>query len=145
MAEITLARTSTAPSLTQSPKRYEITKPIGEQPQAEQELAVLVGQSFETLRVFGKEPGQLKTITRTFLMMLAEFPIIRVRAAFIAWMKTQSEMPTPADIIGLIDGGNAEWKWIFICLDQVKNGGSVSQDAVGRLEKALGKNWREYV
>lgn len=128
-----------------SPKRSAIIAPLAGNSQAEGEVSAMVGQCYETLRVYGKEPGQIKTIVRTFLMLLGEYPLLRVRAAFLGWMKTHNEMPTPADIIGIIEGDSDEWKFVFSCLDQFKNGGSVAEFVWPRLEKALGKNWREYV
>jgi hypothetical protein len=78
-------------------------------------------------------------------MLLSDYPLIRVRAAFLAWMKTHNEMPAPADIIGIIDGADDEWKFVFSCLDQIKSGGNVAEVVWPRMEKALGKNWRDYV
>jgi hypothetical protein len=74
------------------------------------EVALLVRQCFDVLDTFGKTPDQLTNIIKAFVTQLAEYPYAQVRDAFRQYLKRNSKMPTPADIVNLIDPPKGEWK-----------------------------------
>lgn len=45
-------------------------------------------------------------VANMFQMVLADYPIGKIKAAFKAYLKTNSDMPAPADIVHLIERGN---------------------------------------
>lgn len=67
-------------------------------------LKEIIGFCFDSQRVYGKEPEQIGNVNKMFQLILAEYPYEKIRAAFIRFLKTSPEMPTPADICRLIDG-----------------------------------------
>lgn len=76
-------------------------------PEAAKALAALVYDSFQTLRQYGKEPESLESVTRCFRLVLADQSIIDIEKAFTFWLRHEREMPTPADILSIIQrGGN---------------------------------------
>lgn len=67
-------------------------------------LAVLVTKSFNLYNTYGRDPAALGDIFSDFQEALAEYPEEKISLAFTEWRKTKSSMPTPADIIELIEG-----------------------------------------
>lgn len=45
-------------------------------------------------------------VANMFQMVLADYPIDKIKTAFKAYLKTHSDMPAPADIVHLIERGN---------------------------------------
>jgi hypothetical protein len=71
------------------------------------ELSILLLQCYDALKVYGKEPEQLKSVNAMFQLVLADYPMDKIREAFIFYMRHYSEMPTPGDIAQIImRGGN---------------------------------------
>lgn len=71
-----------------------------------QELTNLVFQCFQGLKTYGKEPEQLESVNGMFQLVLADYPIEKIRQAFAFYLRRNSEMPAPADIAQIIDRGN---------------------------------------
>jgi len=65
-------------------------------------LSQLLLVCFDTLDNYGKEPEQLVNISSAFQMFLWEYSYDSVERAFMAYMKAETSMPKPADIIKLI-------------------------------------------
>jgi hypothetical protein len=74
-------------------------------------LTRLVTTCYEALNVYGKTPEQLEAIIAIFQMDLEDYEYAVVRQAFKIYRKTNSTMPTPADIIKIIDPPKEERKW----------------------------------
>lgn len=66
---------------------------------------------FDTLNVYGKEPEQLGNITKLFQLILGRFQISQVEFAFAKYLETHSVMPTPADIVKIIEPPVEPRKW----------------------------------
>jgi hypothetical protein len=66
-------------------------------------IAQILVDCFLCLNTYGREPEYLETAVRVFSRVLAEYDADKVEAAFTKWMKTSSAMPTPADIVGIIE------------------------------------------
>ena len=79
--------------------------PLRQNPQAKQKMAAMINQMFLTMKTYGKEPEQLEAITPIFNLVLADYPFDKIEAAFAFYLKTNSEMPTPADIANIIERG----------------------------------------
>lgn len=64
----------------------------------------MVKNCFYTLNTFGKPPEALESITENFLFALADYRITLIKDAFVKYLKTSGNMPTPIDIITIING-----------------------------------------
>jgi len=67
-------------------------------------LKAMIEHCFESQKVYGKEPEQIAATVKMFQLVLGEYSYEKVRAAFIYYLKRNSEMPAPADICKLIEG-----------------------------------------
>lgn len=72
-------------------------------PREQGEMALMVRQCFDVLDTYGKSPEQLANIIKSFLNTLAEYPFDKIKKAFTDYLKRNSKMPTPADIVRLVD------------------------------------------
>lgn len=61
---------------------------------------------FDTMKLYGKEPEQLDSVTRMFMFTLADYPYEKISEALRYYAKHYSEMPAPADIVTIIERGN---------------------------------------
>jgi hypothetical protein len=55
---------------------------------------------------YGKDEEQLTDALQMFNMCLHDYTAEQIKGAFLAWMKSNKQFPTPADIINLIERGN---------------------------------------
>ena len=81
--------------------------PLFQDNQGKSELSSMLLACYDGLKTYGKEPEQLERANRLFQMVLAEFPIDKIRQAFAFYLKHDSGMPDPGDIAQIIlRGGN---------------------------------------
>lgn len=69
-------------------------------------LADMILSAFEGLKTYGKDAEQIQSIVKLFMMTLADYDIERITAAFKMHCRISDEMPTPAEIIQLIERKN---------------------------------------
>lgn len=62
-------------------------------------------QCFQALKLYGKEPEQIEGVIAMFRMVLADYPMDKIKAAFTFYLRHNSEMPAPADIATIIERG----------------------------------------
>lgn len=67
-------------------------------------MSALLLFCFDTLDTFGKEPEQLENVDKLFQFTLQEFTIKEVKEAFQEYVKNNSVMPKPSDIVDIITG-----------------------------------------
>lgn len=98
-------------------------------------------QCFDGLKLYGKEPEQIENTVKLFRMVLADFPSDKIQSAFVTHLQRSSEMPTPSDIVQLINRGNkpAFDKAVYIRLE--KKG----YDARSRDEDEYMKEYEEFM
>ena len=65
-------------------------------------LSELLLMCYETLDVFGKQPEQLETIKAAFQLILADYPIEAIEGAFKVYLRDNTVMPKPANIVKII-------------------------------------------
>jgi hypothetical protein len=71
------------------------------------ELSILLLQCYDALKVYGKEPEQLKSANAMFQLVLADYPMDKIREAILFYIRHNSGMPDPGDIAQIImRGGN---------------------------------------
>ncbi len=62
----------------------------------------------DSLHSYGKTPEQLTNATFAFLMVLGEYEYKEVERAFTKYLSKESTVPTPADIVNIIEP-KPEW------------------------------------
>ncbi len=83
------------------------------------------------LDTFGRKPDQLKEISKMFVEMLRGYPLEKIKSGFHQHMKRSSRMPTPADIINLIDPPppppwKPDWAYYVSIKESIKRGNRIS-------------------
>lgn len=89
-------------------------------PQAQSRLTSLLLVCFDGLNVYGKEPEQLGNITKLFQLVLGGFKISDVETAFAQYLESNTNMPTPADIVKIIEPPVEPRKWCAITFIDIK-------------------------
>ena len=79
---------------------------LADDPKSKQQLASALSMFFDTMKLYGKEPDQLESVTRMFMWALGEYPYDKIQEALKFYAKNYSEMPAPADIVTIIERGN---------------------------------------
>lgn len=79
--------------------------PISQDLAGRESLALILGQCFQALNLYGKEPEQIEAAIALHQMVLSDYSIDQIRPAFIRWLATNSTFPAPADIVSLIKRG----------------------------------------
>lgn len=74
------------------------------------EIAEMVTVCYDALDTYGKTPEQMKATIKLFCMVLEGRPIDKVREGFRHWVNRNSKLPTPADIVNIIDPPKQEWR-----------------------------------
>lgn len=81
------------------------TVPISQDLAGRESLALILGQCFQALNLYGKEPEQIEATIGLHQMVLSSYSIDQIKPAFIRWLETNSTFPAPADIVSLIRRG----------------------------------------
>ncbi len=76
-----------------------------------EQIAKILMDCFLCLNTYGKEPEYLEAAVRVFSKVLEKYSATTVESAFIKWMEKSSVIPTPADIVGIIE--NDPWKGVI--------------------------------
>lgn len=66
-------------------------------------MGEMLAQLFQGLRTYGKTVEDLDATLGLFELVMEEYRPEQVKAGMLQWLKTSNQMPTPADIIGIID------------------------------------------
>ncbi len=61
-------------------------------------MRALVYQSFNVFNIYGREPESLESILLGFTIALEDIPLDYITRAFKDWLKTNTDMPLPANI-----------------------------------------------
>jgi hypothetical protein len=69
-------------------------------------LTNLLMQCFDALKLYGKEPEQLGNLNAMFQLVLEDYSIEQITAAFKFYISRNTEIPAPADIVNIIRRGN---------------------------------------
>lgn len=94
------------------------------------QLLEFLDASFAALDRYGRKPDQLKEIAKLFIHLLRGYPLEKIKEGFYEHMRRESRMPTPADIINIIDPLPPVWKpdWaVYVGLKSAYNRGGLSR------------------
>ncbi len=85
--------------------------PISKDIEGKKKLTRLITACYEALNIYGKSPEQLEAIIMLMQMTLGRFEYEVVKEAFGEYLQRGSIMPTPADIIKIIEPPIEPRKW----------------------------------
>lgn len=83
------------------PKKSSEVKPW--EPADKAALAEVIGHLFDLQKQFGKTTGQLENVVAGFCWAMASYPAQEVIRGFGEYIKHHADMPTPSDIVKIID------------------------------------------
>lgn len=87
-----------------SPSEMPNGKPkIRDSREAQNQLSRLLQGTYVMLKKFGEAADVAEMRDTGFQLVLGEYAIDDVTAAFVAYLKTGKEIPTPADIVGIVN------------------------------------------
>lgn len=78
-------------------------------------LATVLAQTCQMQKTFGKEPGDIKTMVQGFAHFLGDQKIEDVISALEAYVRRNSDIPAPSDLLNIINPPRDEWRpdWEF--------------------------------
>lgn len=96
-------RPSTSPTTSNAVALKPQEVALKDSVQAQNQLTDLLAQTYALLKKYGERSDQAELRDAGFQWMLAEYPIQRIEAAFRQYLRTAREIPTPADILAILD------------------------------------------
>lgn len=97
-------------------------------PEDKKSLAIIIGRVFDLQKQFGKQTAQLETIVEGFLWVMEGYAPAEVARGFAEYIRRHSDMPTPCDIVKIIDPPVEEFRpdWDFYnrLKELLKHGGA---------------------
>lgn len=103
------------------------------------QLALCLGQIFDLQKQFGKTTSQLENIISGFCWVLDGYELSLVITGIAEYAKRNSDIPTPSDIVKIIDPQpekfKPDWNYYRTLKDLVKDGGPF----------AIGTDEQEYI
>jgi len=89
----------------------ETRKPIKACLESQNQLTTLLAQCFLMQKGYGEKAEDALTRDAGFQWILGDYDIEQVKAAFLKYVKTHSDMPAPADIINIINPPPPKIDW----------------------------------
>jgi len=83
-------------------------------------LTKILTMCFDSLKVYGKTYEQMGSLTKMFKMMLRPYNMEEIEGAFVRHLTVSNEMPTPKDIIAIIDPSTQPKKWSHDAFRDIK-------------------------
>lgn len=103
-APATSARTSLPAGVSDGPLRTPPSEPpLRESREGQEELTRLLYQTFASQKTYGDKAEMMEFRDGMFQMVLAEYPLSRIREAFIEHVRRKPDLPTPSDIVNIIN------------------------------------------
>lgn len=97
--------TSSASSLTESsaPKMVPLRLMLSQDTEAQDQLLTMMEQAAAFLRAYGKRIEDVAYLCRAMVSMCGKYAAEDVLAAMRQWTSRKNQMPTPSDLINIID------------------------------------------
>lgn len=86
----------------------------------EKRISALLLICYDTLDTYGKEPEQLQNASKLFAIVLSDYSIEQIETAFKTYLKRNTDMPKPADIVKIIEPPKPEKKWCKVTFLEIK-------------------------
>jgi hypothetical protein len=91
--------------------------PLRESVEAQNQLTLLLQQAYACQKTYADKAEMMEYRDGMFQMILGDYPLEKVKWAFIEHIKTSADLPTPSDIVKLI----SERKWNVQTIGGVKD------------------------
>lgn len=136
-----------------SPSAVPSGKVLRDDPEGQDQLTLLLSQAYASQNTYGDKAAMMEYRDQMFQQVLVPYPISLVREAFIEHIRCKANLPTPADIVNLIEPPEPtpDWAAYVGILARLKEGGYVSDDQKEYLrwceKEAVAKpqQWREHI
>lgn len=66
-------------------------------------MTEMLTQCFRALKLYGRDADDFDAINAMFQLVLADYPIDKIKQAFAVYLKRHNELPAPADIVQIIE------------------------------------------
>ena len=86
----------------------------------EVKLDAILSMCFDTFKAYGKTYDQMDNISRAFKLVLMPYSTKQIQDAFAKHLSTGDEMPTPKDIVAIIDPSTQPRKWSATAFMDIK-------------------------
>ena len=80
----------------------QLTMPCTKSLENSKQIVHMIHQCFAIQNTYSKTPKQLEILMKVMVEDLSPHPIEEINKAFLKWRRTESVVPTPADIIKII-------------------------------------------
>lgn len=90
-------------SRSEQTKQHAKSLPSTASAQKITQIVTIVRQSFDIQNTYGKTPEQLKTLQKAMVEDLKAYDLDSINKAFLSWRQESANIPTPADIISIIE------------------------------------------
>lgn len=94
--------------------------PISDSLEDKRKLTRLVTSCYHALRQYGKSPEELEAIIMLMQIKLAKYAYEDVRMAFDKLLDTATQVPTPAEVIAIVDPSTQPRKWSATAFIDIK-------------------------
>lgn len=84
------------------------------------ELAKVFAKICSLQKQFGKTEAELKTLVDGFVWMLGDQPALKVFEAIKQYVLRNNDIPTPSDVMNIIDPPKEEHKWCVVTFLDIK-------------------------
>lgn len=81
---------------------------VRDNPTSRAELTTMLAACFQTLNTYGADPESIADRAKMFQLVLADYPLETVKDAMVRYLRTGKTLPTPADIVALVDPAQRE-------------------------------------
>lgn len=80
--------------------------PMKDDQPGKQRIGEALEMFHDSLKVYGRKPEQLESVTKLFMFALADYPVQKIVDAMAYYVRNFTEFPAPADIVQIIERGN---------------------------------------
>lgn len=103
---------------------------------------------FDGQKQFGKNSEQLENMIKLFCWVMKDYPLEKIMNGLAEYVRKNSDIPTPSDIIKIIDPPREEWKpdkAYYIRLQEILKASNFSAYAWSDEEKDYVNKYEEYM
>lgn len=102
--ETMLQATLPAPPNASLPPALPLPEPLlAESMEAQNQLTILLSQVYAAQATYGDKAQMMEMKDQIFQMVLGRFPFSRIKAAFLKFLETERDLPTPSDIVKIME------------------------------------------
>ena len=111
-------------------------------------IAEVLALLFDGQKQFGKNSEQLESMIKLFRWVMKDYPIEKIMFGLAEYVRRNSDIPTPSDIIKIIDPPIEQWKpdkSYYIKLQEILKISNFSAYALSDEERDYVNKYEEYM